>query len=242
MPKIKILPHAELCPDGAEIDATVGKSVCENLLDNSIDIEHACELSCACTTCHVIFRNGFDSLNESTDDEEDLLDKAWGLEPKSRLSCQTIVDKEDLTIEIPKYTINMVSENHPKKENKNTDMKNTISKKDFSLSNSARDHISSLLKQNNSNGVRVSVKSSGCSGYAYDLSFVQNAEKDDYIINFDNIDLFISKESFIFLKGTEIDYVKKGLNSELIFNNPNISAKCGCGESFSIDQNLFNQA
>ena len=116
MPKIKILPHAELCPDGAEIDATVGKSVCENLLDNSIDIEHACELSCACTTCHVIFRNGFDSLNESTDDEEDLLDKAWGLEPKSRLSCQTIVDKEDLTIEIPKYTINMVSENHPKKE------------------------------------------------------------------------------------------------------------------------------
>ena len=156
MPKIKILPHAELCPDGAEIDATVGKSVCENLLDNSIDIEHACELSCACTTCHVIFRNGFDSLNESTDDEEDLLDKAWGLEPKSRLSCQTIVDKEDLTIEIPKYTINMVSENHPKKENKNTDMKNTISKKDFSLSNSAIDHISSLLKQNNSTGVRVS--------------------------------------------------------------------------------------
>ena len=210
MPKIKILPHAELCPDGAEIDATVGKSVCENLLDHSIDIEHACELSCACTTCHVIFRNGFDSLNESTDDEEDLLDKAWGLEPKSRLSCQTIVDKEDLTIEIPKYTINMVSENHPKKENKNTDMKNTISKKDFSLSNSAIDHISSLLKQNNSTGVRVSVKSSGCSGYAYDLSFVQNAEKD--------------------------------VNSELIFNNPNISAKCGCGESFSIDQNLFNQA
>ena len=242
MPKIKILPHEELCPNGAEIEATVGKSVCENLLNSSIDIEHACELSCACTTCHVIFREGFDSLNESTDDEEDLLDKAWGLEPKSRLSCQTIVDNNDLTIEIPKYTINMVSENHPKKENKNTDMKNTISKKDFSLSNSAKDHISSLLKQNNSTGVRVSVKSSGCSGYAYDLSFVQNAEKDDYIINFDNIDLFISKESFIFLKGTEIDYVKKGLNSELIFNNPNISAKCGCGESFSIDQNLFNQA
>ena len=99
------------------------------------------------------------------------------MEPKSRLSCQTIVDKEDLTIEIPKYTINMVSEIHPKKENKAPDMKKTISKKDFSLSNSAIDHISSLFKQNNSSGVRVSVKSSGCSGYAYDLSFVKKLKK-----------------------------------------------------------------
>ena len=96
MPKIKILPHAELCPDGAEIDATVGKSVCENLLDNSIDIEHACELSCACTTCHVIFRNGFDSLNESSDDEEDLLDKAMldnSLE--GDLAEESFVDKDE---------------------------------------------------------------------------------------------------------------------------------------------------
>lgn len=242
MPKIRILPHDELCPNGAEIDATVGKSVCENLLDNMIELEHACELSCACTTCHVIFRDGFDSLNESSDDEEDLLDKAWGLEPKSRLSCQTIVGKDDLTIEIPKYTINMVSENHPKKENENTHMKKTLSRKDFSLSDSAVAYISGLLKQNNSSGVRVSVKTSGCSGYAYDLSFVKAAEKDDYILNIEDIDLFIGKESLIFLKGTQIDYVKKGLNSELIFNNPNISAKCGCGESFSVDQNLFQQA
>ena len=242
MPKIKILPHDELCPNGAEIEATVGMSVCENLLKNSVDIEHACELSCACTTCHVIFKEGFDSLNESTDDEEDLLDKAWGLEPKSRLSCQTIVDKSDLTIEIPKYTINMVSEIHPKKENKAAQMEKKLNKQDFSLSNRAMTHISDLLKKNNSSGVRVSVKPSGCSGYAYDLSFVQKAEKDDYKASVEDIDLFISEESLIFLKGTEIDYVTKGLNSELVFNNPNISAKCGCGESFSIDQNLFQKA
>ena len=242
MPKIKILPHDQLCPSGAEIEATEGLSVCENLLNSSIDIEHACELSCACTTCHVIFKEGFDSLNESTDDEEDLLDKAWGLEPKSRLSCQTIVDKSDLTIEIPKYTINMVSEIHPKKENKAAQMEKKLSKQDFSLSNSAMTHISDLLEKNNSSGVRVSVKPSGCSGYAYDLSFVQKAEKDDYKACVEDIDLFISEESLIFLKGTEIDYVTKGLNSELVFNNPNISAKCGCGESFSIDQNLFQKA
>ena len=242
MPKIKILPHEELCPNGAEIEATVGKSVCENLLNSSIDIEHAWELSCACTTCHVIFREGFDSLNESTDDEEDLLDKAWGLEPKSRLSCQTIVDNNDLTIEIPKYTINMVSEIHPKKEGKAPQMEKKLSKKDFSLSDSAISHISNLLEKNKSSGVRVSVKSSGCSGYAYDLSFVQKAEQDDFKASVEDIDLYISEESLIFLKGTEIDYVTKGLNSELIFNNPNISAKCGCGESFSIDQNLFQKA
>ena len=105
MPKIKVLPHSELCPNGSTFEATAGKSVCENLLDNGIEIEHACELSCACTTCHVVFKEGFESLNESTDEEEDLLDKAWGLEQSSRLSCQSIVEKEDLTIEIPKYTM-----------------------------------------------------------------------------------------------------------------------------------------
>ena len=69
-------------------------------------------MSCACTTCHVIIQQGFDSLNESTDNEEDMLDKAWGVEPDSRLSCQAVVAEEDLVIEIPKYTINQVSENH----------------------------------------------------------------------------------------------------------------------------------
>jgi 2Fe-2S ferredoxin len=58
----------------------------------------------------VIVREGFDTLNEADDLEEDLLDKAWGLEPQSRLSCQAMVDQHDLTIEIPRYTINMAKE------------------------------------------------------------------------------------------------------------------------------------
>ena len=129
MPKIKVLPHAEICPHGAEFEAESGISVCENLLNQDIELEHACELSCACTTCHVIFTGGFNSLNDSSDDEEDLLDKAWGLEPRSRLSCQTIVEDTDLEIQIPKYTINMVSENHPKapkNEDKKPKKKTTI--------------------------------------------------------------------------------------------------------------------
>ncbi len=112
MTRINVLPHPEICPEGAEIEVESGISICDALLTNGIEIEHACEKSCACTTCHVYVREGFDSLEESSEDEDDYLDKAWGLDMDSRLSCQAIVADEDLTIEIPKYTINMVSENH----------------------------------------------------------------------------------------------------------------------------------
>lgn len=112
MPQIIILPHEELCPEGTVIEADKGVSICDAALKGGVEIEHACEKSCACTTCHVYIREGLDSLNENTDDEDDMLDKAWGLEPDSRLSCQALVGDEDLVIEIPKYTINMVSENH----------------------------------------------------------------------------------------------------------------------------------
>jgi len=80
--------------------------------ENGIDIEHACEKSCACTTCHVIVREGFDSMIESDELEDDMLDKAWGLEPDSRLSCQAVIAEDNLVVEIPKYTINIVSEAH----------------------------------------------------------------------------------------------------------------------------------
>lgn len=112
MAQLIFLPHAERCPEGAVIEAEPGDVLIEVAMANGVEIEHACEMACACTTCHVIVREGFDSLEESEETEDDLLDKAWGLEPDSRLSCQVIVGDEDLVIEIPKYTINQVSENH----------------------------------------------------------------------------------------------------------------------------------
>jgi len=112
MTKLIFLPHEEMCPEGAMFEVEPGVTICDAALKNGIDIEHACEKSCACTTCHVYIREGFDALEESTELEDDLLDKAWGLEPDSRLSCQAVVGDTDLVIEIPKYTINMVSENH----------------------------------------------------------------------------------------------------------------------------------
>lgn len=110
MPKITVLPHEDVCPAGATVDAEPGISICKTLLEHDIEIEHACELSCACTTCHVIVRKGFESLDPSDEDEDDLLDKAWGLTATSRLSCQAIIKDADLTVEIPKYTINQVKE------------------------------------------------------------------------------------------------------------------------------------
>ena len=112
MPIIKILPHAEYCPQGAEITAPAGTSICVALLDNKINIEHACDMSAACTTCHVIVREGLASLNAPEEEEDDLLDRAWGLEPNSRLSCQAILAQANVTVEIPKYTINHAKELH----------------------------------------------------------------------------------------------------------------------------------
>lgn len=111
MSQIVVLPHPELCPEGTVIDVPAGQTICDALLAHGVEIEHACEKSCACTTCHVVVREGFDALQPAEDDEEDLLDKAWGLEPSSRLSCQAVVpDDTDLVVEIPRYTINHAKE------------------------------------------------------------------------------------------------------------------------------------
>ncbi|MDM8558808.1 ISC system 2Fe-2S type ferredoxin [Candidatus Parabeggiatoa sp. HSG14] len=112
MPKLIFLPHEEICPEGALIEVESGTTICNAALKNDIELEHACDQQTACTTCHVIIREGFDSLEEAEEIEEDLLDRAWGLEVESRLSCQAKVANEDLVIEIPRYTINLASENH----------------------------------------------------------------------------------------------------------------------------------
>ena len=112
MPKLIILPHPELCPDGAALEGATGETILDIALRNGIEIEHACEKSCACTTCHVVIREGFASLQASDELEDDMLDKAWGLEPESRLSCQAKVADADLVVDIPKYTVNLASERH----------------------------------------------------------------------------------------------------------------------------------
>jgi len=112
MPIIKVLPHPEICPAGTEFTAAPGENLCRSLLAHGVEIEHACEMSRACTTCHVVLRQGFNSVPPSEEDEDDLLDRAWGLTPQSRLSCQVEVGADDMTVELPRYTINYARENH----------------------------------------------------------------------------------------------------------------------------------
>jgi 2Fe-2S ferredoxin len=106
---IRVLPHELLAPQGAQFDSVPGKSLCQQLLDHGVDIEHSCGMVAACTTCHVIVREGFQRLPMASDREDDMLDKAWGLTATSRLSCQ-IESDVDMTIELPKYTINHARE------------------------------------------------------------------------------------------------------------------------------------
>jgi 2Fe-2S ferredoxin len=110
MPQITIRPHATLCPEGAAFEARSGSFLCDALLKHGIAMEHACERSCACSTCHVIVAQGYASLEPAGDDEEDQLDRAWGLTPQSRLSCQVVLRQADLVLELPLYTVNHASE------------------------------------------------------------------------------------------------------------------------------------
>jgi len=110
MPSIRVLPHPALCPQGTQFAARSGVFLCDALLRNGIALEHACEKSCACSTCHVIVRAGFDSLPPCSDLEDDQLDRAWGVETNSRLACQVVVGHQDLVVELPRYTRNLASE------------------------------------------------------------------------------------------------------------------------------------
>jgi len=110
MPHITIKPHPSLCPEGGSFEARSGAFLCDALLKNGIALEHACEKSCACSTCHVIVHQGFDSLDPASDDEEDQIDRAWGVAPHSRLACQVVLRQTDLVVELPLYTVNLARE------------------------------------------------------------------------------------------------------------------------------------
>lgn len=109
MSHITVLPHA-LCPQGAQIEADPGQSLCDALLGAGIEIEHACEKVAACATCHVWVKQGLESLRPPGIDEEDQLDAAWGLTAQSRLACCVKVGEAPLTIEIPRHSRNHARE------------------------------------------------------------------------------------------------------------------------------------
>ena len=107
---IRVLPHADLCPQGLAFEARPGRKLVDELLDHGVEIEHACEKVGACATCHVHVREGAHLLAAADEEEEDQLDDAWGLDAQSRLACCVKVRGPELVIELPKFTRNHARE------------------------------------------------------------------------------------------------------------------------------------
>ena len=105
----------------------------------------------------------------------------------------------------------------------------------ISLSESAAERVSRFLESRGSGvGVRLGVKTSGCSGMAYVLEFVDDVNDDDVVFEDRGVKVIIDQKRMVYLDGTELDYGKEGLNEGFKFNNPNVKDECGCGESFTV--------
>ena len=105
----------------------------------------------------------------------------------------------------------------------------------ISLTNEAAQHVSrQLSSRGKGEGIRIAVKTSGCSGLAYVLEFVDQAEPEDTAFESDGVKVFVDPKSLVYLDGTVVDFAKEGLNEGLEFRNPNVARECGCGESFTV--------
>jgi iron-sulfur cluster assembly protein len=103
------------------------------------------------------------------------------------------------------------------------------------LTERAATHIQkSLAKRGKGEGLRLGVRTTGCSGYAYTIEFADQVEATDSVFEQNGIKLIVDPKSLVFLDGTELDYSREGLNEGFKFNNPNVKGSCGCGESFSV--------
>ena len=103
------------------------------------------------------------------------------------------------------------------------------------LSDKAATHIGNFIaKRGKGFGIRLGVKTSGCSGMAYKLEFVDQTDDEDEVFESHGVKVVIDPKSLAYLDGTELDFVKEGLNEGFKFNNPNVRGECGCGESFNI--------
>lgn len=105
----------------------------------------------------------------------------------------------------------------------------------ITLSQCAAQHVQKFLAQRgNGIGLRLGVRTSGCSGLAYTLEFVDESGSDDVQFESNGVTVLIDPKSLVYLDGTELDFVREGLNEGFKFNNPNVKAACGCGESFNV--------
>ncbi|MBY4678873.1 iron-sulfur cluster assembly protein IscA [Marinobacterium arenosum] len=105
----------------------------------------------------------------------------------------------------------------------------------ITMSAAAAEHVTRYLEQRGQGaGVRLGVRTSGCSGMAYVLEFVDEVQPEDTVFETQGVKIVIDPKSLVYLDGTELDFVREGLNEGFKFNNPNVRSECGCGESFNV--------
>lgn len=105
----------------------------------------------------------------------------------------------------------------------------------ISITQIAADHVASYLQNRGKGiGIRLAVKTTGCSGLMYVLEPVDDGQPEDHVFNCKGVDVYVDPKSLVYVDGTEMDYVKKGLNEGFEFSNPNVQGECGCGESFTV--------
>jgi iron-sulfur cluster assembly protein len=105
----------------------------------------------------------------------------------------------------------------------------------ITITEAAADRVQNFLANRGKGlGIRLSVRTSGCSGMAYEMEFVDELEEDDQVFEDRGVRVVIDSKSLVYLDGTEVDYAREGLNEGFKFNNPNAKSECGCGESFNV--------
>ncbi len=103
------------------------------------------------------------------------------------------------------------------------------------MTDAAAAHVARYIKnRGQGEGIRLGVRTSGCSGMAYVLEFVDEIQDEDRVFETAGVKIVVDPKSLVYLDGTELDFVKEGLNEGFKFNNPNVSSECGCGESFNV--------
>lgn len=198
-----------------------GERLLEGLLRQGHEVAHDCGGSLACASCRVIVREGLEHLSPASEDEQDILDRASLTEPGSRLACQAIAAGGEFVVEIPCGESARLAK--PSQE----------LGRPFSLSERAARHFAvQLTRHPSSAAVRLSVHSSGCSGFSYRVDFAEALREDDVVFESGRIRIAVDPKSLPFLQGTMVDLVQEGLTRRLRFDNPNARQSCGCGESF----------
>ena len=219
MAKLEVLLDEEPGRDAIRLPLRAGDILLDRLLEHGIEVAHDCGGSLACASCCIMVREGAESLNTMSADEQDMLDRASASAPGSRLACQAIAGTGSVTIEIPRLppATPAAAAGHA-----------------VVLTERAAQHFAiQLAKRNSGLTVRLGVQPSGCSGFSYRIDYAETPGTDDLVVDTRGIRVAIDRRSLPFIQGTTVDLVRHRLEQRLRFDNPNARDSCGCGASFA---------